>query len=119
MRRRFTPIEKEFLIELFRTTRDVPLKAFCAANDISESAFNKWIKLYDEGGIEALDEAGPKCFGKPGMLPEGVEENPENFKREILKLRIENERLKKNYAVKISESGQKEFIRLKAKNSES
>jgi len=34
----------------------------------------------------------------PDVLPEGVDRTEENYKREILKLRIENERLKKNYS---------------------
>ena len=41
----------------------------------------------------------------------------EAYKREILKLRIENERLKKNYTVQMNEAGEQEYVRLKAKNS--
>ena len=41
----------------------------------------------------------------------------ESYKREILKLRIENERLKKNYAVRKTDAGELEYIRLKPKNS--
>ncbi|HEY5500167.1 MAG TPA: hypothetical protein VIK20_07280 [Bacteroidales bacterium] len=33
------------------------------------------------------------------VLPEGIDRTEESYKREILKLRIENERLKKNYTV--------------------
>ena len=31
----------------------------------------------------------------PDIIPEGIDKTEENYKREILKLRIENERLKK------------------------
>ena len=41
----------------------------------------------------------------------------EAYKREILKLRIENERLKKNYTVQENEAGEQEYVRLKPKNS--
>ena len=46
-----------------------------------------------------------------------VQEQKEAYKREILKLRIENERLKKNYMVQKKEDGTLEYIRLKPKNS--
>ena len=39
------------------------------------------------------------------------------LRTEILKLRIENERLKKNYMVETTEDGKTHYIRLKAKNS--
>ena len=41
----------------------------------------------------------------------------EAYKKEILKLRIENERLKKNYTVRTNEAGEQEYVRLKPKNS--
>ena len=50
------------------------------------------------------------------ILPEGVEQTPENLKREIMRLRIENERLKKNYCVKTGPDGEKVFIRLRERN---
>ena len=40
----------------------------------------------------------------------------EAYKREILRLRIENERLKKNYAVQMNEAGEPEYVRLKQKS---
>lgn len=51
------------------------------------------------------------------VLPEGVDPTEEAYRREILKLRIENERLKKNYIVRTNEDGEQEYVRLKAKNS--
>ena len=50
------------------------------------------------------------------VLPEGIDRTEESYKREILKLRIENERLKKNYAVRKTDAGELEYIRLKPKN---
>ena len=49
------------------------------------------------------------------MLPEGVDRTEESYRREILKLRIEHERLKKHYAVRMNEAGEPEYIRLKEK----
>ena len=47
----------------------------------------------------------------------GLTNREENYKREILKLRIENERLKKNYTVKTLENGEQVYVPLKPKNS--
>lgn len=52
------------------------------------------------------------------VLPEGINPTEEAYKREILKLRIENERLKKNYTVQMNEDGEQEYVRLKKKISE-
>lgn len=40
----------------------------------------------------------------------------EGYKREILRLRIENERLKKKYLARRNEDGQTEYVRLKMKS---
>ena len=50
------------------------------------------------------------------VLPEGIDRTEEAYKREILKLRIENERLKKNYTVRTNEAGEQEYVRLRPKN---
>ena len=51
------------------------------------------------------------------ILPEGIDKTKEGYKREILRLRIENERLKKKYLVRQNEDGQTEYVRLKMKSS--
>ena len=43
-------------------------------------------------GLEGLSRADAQTGD---VLPEGIDRTEENYKREILKLRIENERLKK------------------------
>ena len=50
------------------------------------------MKQYEKGGIEGLARADAKM---PDVLLEGIDRTEEAYKREILKLRIENERLKK------------------------
>ena len=113
MAKHMNPLEKEFLIRKFRSNQTIKLADFCKANDISETAFRKWLKQYEEGGIEALARAD---FELKDVLPEGLDKTEETYKREILKLRIENERLKKNYTVRTNETGEQEYVRLKEKN---
>lgn len=114
MGKHFNPLEKEFLIRSYRSNGRIKLGDFCVANNVSDGAFKKWIKQYDEGGLEGLARADAD-FG--AVLPEGIDRTEESYKREIMKLRIENERLKKNYMVRTNENGEQEFVRLKPKNS--
>lgn len=91
MGKQLSPLEKEFLIKTYRAKIEVKLSDFCQMNDVSETSMRKWIKQYEAGGIEGLSRAGEMG----DVLPEGIDRTEENYKREILKLRIENERLKK------------------------
>lgn len=68
------------------------MSEFCEANHVSTGAFQKWMTQYEEGGIEGLARADAEI---KDVLPEGIDRTEEAYKREILKLRIENERLKK------------------------
>lgn len=106
------PLEKEFLIRQFRLNSQVKLRDFCALHKVSDAAFRKWLKQYEEGGLEGLARADSEI---KEVLPEGVDRTEESYKREILRLRIENERLKKNYAVQMNEAGEQEYIRLREK----
>ena len=112
MGRQYNPLEKEFLIKTYRAKTDVKLSDFCKMNDVSDTSMRKWMQQYDAGGLEGLSRASE--LGD--VLPDGVDRTEENYKREILKLRIENERLKKNYTVQKTEDGQTVFIRLSPKN---
>ena len=67
------PLEKEFLIRQFKLN-------------------GRWLKQYEEGGLEGLVRADAEIRE---VLPEGIDRTEEAYKREILRLRIENERLKK------------------------
>lgn len=116
MGKHLNPLEKEFLIRLYMGNPSIKLGEFCERNNISDGAFKKWLKQYEEGGLEGLARAD-KTFSD--ILPEGLDRTEESYKREIMKLRIENERLKKNYTVQTNEAGEPEFVRLKPKNSKS
>ena len=108
------PLEKEVLIKRYRSNPKIRIQDFCITNNVSVSAFKKWLKQYEEDGIEGLARADKTTLE---VLPEGIDRTEEAYKREILKLRIENERLKKNYMLQTKEDGTQEFIRLKPKNS--
>ena len=108
------PLEKEFLIRQYKNNPCIKMRDFCEKTSISVGAFQKWIKQYEECGLEGLARADAEI---KEVLPEGIDRTEEAYKREILKLRIENERLKKNYTVQTNEAGEQEYVRLKAKNS--
>lgn len=107
------PLQKEFLIHKYKGNMQVKLNDFCNVNNISNTAFKKWVRQYDEGGLEGLARADAEIRE---VLPVGVDRTEESYKREILKLRIELERLKKNYAVQKNADGRPEYVRLKPRN---
>ena len=113
MSQHLNPLEKEFLIKRYKGNPTIKLKEFCIHNNVSETAFRKWLKQYEEGGIEGLARADKEI---PDILPQGINRTEEAYKREILKLKIENERLKKSYSVQKNKDGTQEYIRLKPKN---
>ena len=114
MSKHLNPLEKEFLIRQYKSNPRIKLSDFCEMNHISDGAFKKWLKQYEEGGLEGLARADAEIRE---VLPEGIDRTEEAYKREILKLRIENERLKKNYTVRTNEAGKQEYVRLKPKTS--
>jgi transposase-like protein len=114
MSKHLNPLEKEFLVKQYKSNPTIKMSDFCRANNVSDAALRKWIKQYDEGGIEGLARADADI---KEILPEGIDRTEEAYKKEILKLRIENERLKKNYTVRMNEAGEQEYVRLKPKTS--
>lgn len=93
MGKHLNPLEKEVLIRQFKGNDKVKLYEFCKANNISMNSFRTWVRKYEAGGLEALARLDNTL---PEVFPEGFKRSDENYKREILRLRIENERLKKN-----------------------
>ena len=114
MAKHLNPLEKEFLIRRYRSNPRIPIKDFCESNGITDNSLKKWMKQYDEGGLDGLVRADAEI---QNVLPEGIDRTEESYKREILRLRIENERLKKSYAVQTNEDGEREYVRLKPKSS--
>ena len=92
MGKHLNPLEKEFLIRQYKSNPRLKMRDYCETNSISVGAFQKWMKQYNEGGLEGLARADSEIRE---ILPEGIDRTEESYKREILKLQIENERLKK------------------------
>lgn len=90
-RKRLNPFEKEFLIRQFRENSSLKLRQFCEANGVTPQTFRKWMDQYDAAGIEGLSRGSRH----PDLLPGSLDPTVENYKKEILRLTIENERLKK------------------------
>lgn len=110
------PLEKEMLIKLYRRSPGVKMGDFCRANNVSDTAFKSWVKHYDEGGLEGLYRSKKM----PELLPEGVDRTAENYKRELIKTRIELERVKKNYTrIQSPDGKQTGCVRLSGKNMKS
>ena len=112
MAKQLNPLQKEFLILRYRKSVGVKLTDFCKANGVSTSSFTRWKTLYNNGGLDALARADSTI---KSILPEGVDPTEEAYRREILKLRIELERLKKNYVAQKGPDGKMEYRRLKPK----
>lgn len=86
---------------------------FCKEHCLVRRTFDRWLKRYEKNGISGLKNATEIKYDSiaPNLTTEA------ELRTEILKLRIENERLKKNYLVEMTEDGKTRYIRLKAKNS--
>ncbi len=112
MGKHLNPLEKELLVRQFKSSRRTA-KEFAAVNNINEQSIKKWVKQYEEGGLEGLARADADIRS---IVPNGFDRTEESYKREILKLRIENERLKKSYAVQMNSDGQTEYVRLKERS---
>lgn len=110
------PLEKEMLIRLYRRNPDVKLDDFCRANNVSTAAFKTWIKKYDADGLNGLYRSKKT----PTVLPEGIDETEENLRRELIRTRIELERLKKGYTRIPNEDGTPgQFVPVFDKNTKS
>ena len=110
------PLEKELLIKLYKKSPGVKMADFCNANNISVAAFQSWLKKYEREGLSGLY----RSKRTPSILPEGVEENEENLRRELIKTKIELERLKKGYTRIPREDGTPgEFVPVSEKSTKS
>ena len=72
MAKHLNPLEKEFLIRKFKGNSKVKLGDFCRANNVSETSFKKWLKQYEEAGIEGLARADAEIGN---ILQEGHEKS--------------------------------------------
>ncbi len=110
------PLEKELLIKLYKKSPGVRMADFCTANNVSTAAFQSWLKKYEKDGIAGLYRSKKT----PTILPEGVDETEENLRRELIRTRIELERLKKGYTRIPREDGTPgRFVPVSEKNTRS
>ena len=115
-----TPEEKEaIVIEALENGPNATFQKY----GISESLLHKWIKKYDEHGIEGLNSQTGKHGNKHGNGLNGlhVKKNKtreEELELENLKLKIEVARLKKGYRVK-GVGSKKEYVTIKDLNTKS
>lgn len=111
-----TPLEKEQLVRKYLAQADkTTMKAFCQENGIKPSPFSNWVHQFKEKGLDGLVTSRDAQVYQI-ELPEGIDDATEYLKRELMKARIENERLKKSYTVETNENGERVFKHLKAKN---
>lgn len=113
MAKHLNPLQKEFIIHQYKGNPVITLKDFCVAHNLTEPTLKRWLRQYVEGGLAGLSRADAQTAD---IFPEGVNATKEAMRREILRLRIENERLKKNYMVRKTEDGRTEYCRLRPRN---
>ena len=106
-----TPKEKEkIILEYFNS--GLGYRVIARKYNIAESVFRNWINQYREKGINGLESnTGKKSTGRPKKQKDKLDQ----LELEILKLRIENERLKKGYFVK-GDGARKEYVTSLKKN---
>lgn len=106
-----TPKEKEKIIKEYLES-GLGYKVIARKYNIDGSCFRKWVKKYNEKGIKGLvSKTGKGATGRP----KNPKNKAEQLEYELLKLRIENERLKKGYLVK-GDGAKKEYITSLEKN---
>ena len=108
--------EEKLTIVLDMINNEISIKAKARELKIHPSLTGRWMKEYLEKGEQTLEPkrkpGNPLCkYTNRKNLTE-----KEQMEYEIMKLRIENERLKKGYIVK-GDGQKKQFIILKDKNS--
>lgn len=108
---RISTEEKVRLIQLYFDSGE-SIRVFCAKHGLCFTSFTRWLKKYRTEGAQALSSKADRAYET--IAPQLTTEA--DLRKEILRLRIENERLKKSYTVQTTEDGKTEYIRLKAKN---
>lgn len=107
-------MEKEFYVRKYMEHPEISFAKFCKVYDIPKSSFAEWIHKYREHGLMGLEDARVRLRK---VLPPDTEQTERNLRLEVLRLRIENERLKKNYTARRGEDGRMEYTRLRPRSS--
>ena len=114
-----TQEEKEQLIKEWESS-NLKIVDFVKAKNISESAFKVWRRNYLKYGFEGLKSntgkvVNPEKSNHRGIYNRKAKTHEEELEIQIIKLQIENERLKKGYTVK-GDGARKEYVSTLEKN---
>lgn len=114
-----TPEEKERIIKEFREG-NIGIRKFCKQNEIPKSRLYIWMERYDELGIDGLKSNTGKSKILRSNDHRGIhlrkpKTREEELELQVIKLQIENERLKKGYTVK-GDGARKEYVSTLEKN---
>ena len=110
-----SPKEKERILKEFYSGK-IGRNEICRKYEISTSTLRKWRIQYKQYGIEGLkSNTGKSKGGNKGLGLKKGKTIEEKLKLKIMKLEIENARLKKGYLVK-GGGVQKEYVTTLDKN---
>lgn len=110
-----TPKEKEKILKEFYSSK-IGRNEICRKYNISTGTLSSWRKKYNKNGLKGLkSNTGKSTGGNKGLGLKKGKTIEEILKLKIMKLEIENARLKKGYLVK-GGGGQKEYITTLDKN---
>lgn len=101
-----TPKEKEKIVKEYRNT-PITLRAIAEKYKTSTHCISEWTNKYEKYGIKGLTSETGKTKGNG--RPKKLLNHEEELERKIMKLEIENARLKKGYIV-IGGGVQKEYV---------
>ncbi len=110
-----TPKEKEkIILEYYYGT--IGCNEICRKYGIDSSTLRAWRNKYEKDGLKGLDSnPGKSVGGNKGLCAKKGKTIEEKLKLKIMRLKIENERLKKGYIVK-GGGNQKEYVTTLDKN---
>ena len=104
-----SPKEKVKIVKEYRNTT-IMLRTVAEKYNTNISVISDWVNKYEKYGIKGLQsQTGKKKGGKKGQGARKPKSREEELERKIMKLEIENARLKKGYLVK-GGGAQKEYI---------
>lgn len=110
-----TPKEKAKILKEFYSGK-IGRNEICRKYSISTQTLRSWRSKYDKDGLKGLkSNTGKLKGGNKGLWLKKAKTVEENLKLKIMKLEIENARLKKGYLVK-GGGDQKEFVTTLDKN---
>lgn len=95
-----TPEEKERIVKEYRNA-PISLRGIAEKYKTSTRCILNWTNKYETLGIKGLQSAtGKKCGSNKGQGPRKPKSREEELERKIMRLEIENARLKKGYLTK-------------------